>query len=121
MNEPKQTYLEQLLDSMRSANEKAFDLIEKIQVRFGSHEVECEKRYAEMRAELAEIKALVKQRNEERAKRNKNGKPVSLARAVLQYIGEKPLVPLVLLLSFAAILHALATIDPEVIKAILGK
>ena len=122
-------YLQQLLKSIESRVDKAFDLYEQMTGWWRSHEDECNKRYAELRKDIDELKDLVIDRN--KTSRARNGTlaskpppptktPLSFRRSVLKYIGDNPLVIISALLIMVLALDALARINPEILRAILG-
>ena len=114
------SYLKEWLDSIKQQVNELFTLYKELADWRREHEISCEKRYQELKALLNEIKDGIDRRNKERDERERKPPRTTFGK-ILDFIGQKPALFIVMLLALAIISNALTHINPETIRILLGR
>lgn len=125
-----QNYLKEFLATLKGQLSALFDKYNDLATWRREHEIECERRYNELKNLLTTINDKIDRRNSERDKREREAikKQAALpapARAgiisrVLRFIGEKPSMFIIILLIALLFIEALARLPEGLLSSLLG-
>ena len=129
-----QGYLKEFLDTLKGQLSALFEKYNELSAWRREHEIECERRYSELKALLTSVNEKIDRRNAERDKReaeaakqqakmppaNAPSPPGGIIGRVLRFIGEKPSMFIIMLLIALLFIEAAARLPDGLLPALFG-
>ena len=122
-----QGYLKEFLQTLKGQLSALFDKYNELATWRREHEIECERRYNELKSLLTSINEKIDRRNSERDKREKEAilkqstPPArGIVSRVLRFIGEKPSSFIIMLLITLLFVEAIARLPDGLLPSLFG-